>query len=91
MKQQEISQDTPIPLDSIFFFRTFHLCIPSRHHCMEFFGMRMPLGHSYPNSDYSFLYASLAFEIPSSIQNKMAIMSQSSRSLVNVLSALWPS
>lgn len=26
-------------------------------------------GHSYPNSDYCFLYASLAFEIPSSIQN----------------------
>lgn len=43
MKQQEISQDTPIPLDSIFFFRTFHLCISCRHHCMEFFGLRMPL------------------------------------------------
>lgn len=33
---------------------------------------------------------SLAFEIPSSIQNKMAILSQSSQSLANVLSALRP-
>lgn len=59
---------------------------------MEFFGLRMPLSDiATPTRTTVSFYASLAFEIPSSIQNKMAIPSQRSQSLVNVLSALWSS